>query len=490
MNTYTEQDVHDWIRGSRIQVKSTVMGFIDEASYIEQLSPSSYRLRLSSWFYKRLTYFDQRDPLKIDAYGQALVESLLCHVLYTDFSAQLSSKHMLDGLRARAVHLFEAARVQHRARAERPAFSFDWKRFNFEGSSAHTTPLGLLQELVDLELSMKPDPQAFVRKHVFWAGADKLTDGTPVVEKVVEFYLRACKAPTTADLLPIMIEFRQIFGQDVSELPFLRPVELDGKGIDLEDPWIKMDLGTNDGLPPPSGWTRWQDFLDADTVPTGYLDEQKVKQIRESMLALLVRQEPDNADLSDDGGSLNLGGALVSDPDALFHVKRDVAAGTRKVLLLLDMSGSMYAFWHGQGGKEFVAALVDLHRDCHIELKIILSGRSKRAEMLPEAMTRKVLCWLQPRSGDSLNRTLAAKRTKEHLAWAKTVLIWTDGDINYGEQVGFELAAQGVHIVAASTATHLRHRMLDQFPIVACDDSITRVASRCAEIILSGEGEQ
>jgi hypothetical protein len=429
------------------------------------------------------------DIAKVKAFVTSLIDHECSHGLFStrDLGA-IAKKLEDDKIPFRLFNLLEDARIEHLGRAA--GLSYGWDAVGCERERAVITPAGLLFALVSSEASAAADPLKHGLNGVIWCGSSHLPDGREVLPLVVEFYGRICAAATTEEVVPILMEWVATFGMDYREVPVSVGTAI-GPVQDKTDEWV---IGNIQGKRPDTithkGWHGWHYFCQGGAHIGQYMDTRAVNRIKTSMLALLNAQEHTPDHFASEGPVLNLGGIMSGEAESFFTVTKQRAEGQRKVLLVVDMSGSMSVFWACGGGREFVLALVQMAQGGEIDLRIILSGHSTRAELPVDGLRPCDLISIHPSGGDSIEVTLSTPVARDAIEWATSVIVWTDGDLNAGDRVGFKLAQSGVRFLAASTCTNKRAAMLAQFPCVACDDEVAIVAAQVAELILEGDTDR
>jgi hypothetical protein len=429
------------------------------------------------------------DINRVRQFIAALIDHECSHGLFSSRDlAAIATKLEADKIPFRLLNLLEDARIEHRGRAA--GLSYGWDAVGVERERAVITPAGFLFALVSSEASAAADPLKHGLNGVIWCGSSHLPDGREVLPLVVEFYGRMCAAATTEEVVPILMEWVAAFGMDYREVPVSVGTAI-GPVQDKTDEWV---IGNIQGKRPDSvkhdGWKGWPHFAHSGAHIGQYMDTRAVNRIKTSMLALLNAQEHTPDHFASEGPALNLGGIMSGEAESFFTVTKQRAEGQRKVLLVVDMSGSMSVFWACGGGREFVLALVQMAQGGEVDLRIILSGHGTRAELPVDGLRACDLISIHPSGGDSLEDTLATPVAREAIEWATSVIVWTDGDLNAGDRVGFKLAQSGVRFLAASTCTNKRAAMLAQFPCVACDDEVAIVAAQVAELILEGDADR
>jgi len=419
------------------------------------------------------------------ALGDALLNHECCHGLYSPRDlGTVAAELQKTKTPFRLYNLLEDARIEHIGRASGCAFG--WDAMGCRREAAVTKPSGLFFAFVASEASAAQDPIAHALRGVVWCGSHALPDGRQVVPLVAEYYARACQA-SAADMVALVREWVEVFGMDYSEVPVAVGVAV-GPVTDADDAWVKgATNGKRPGTIEHDGWAEWPKFLDSRKWIGSYIDRPAVDSVKHAMMALLNWQQHTPDELGSSGSSINLGGVMSGQPEQMWHVSKQRGDGRRRVLLVVDMSGSMKAFWALGGGREFVLAMVEIAQAGDIDLRIFLSGHLRRAELPVAGLRATDVLGLYPSSGDSLEETLTDPVAREAINWATSVIVWTDGDLNAGDRVGHSLAQAGVRFLACSTCVNMAKPMMSHFPVVAVHESVTVVAGRVAEAIIAGD---
>lgn len=429
------------------------------------------------------------DSKRVAGLASALIDHECSHGLFSCRDlGPIAAKLSADRVPFRLFNLLEDARIEHHGRAA--GLAYGWDSLGCERERAVITPAGFMFALVSSEASAAADAMAHALNGVIWCGSSHLPDGREVLPLVAEFYGRICAAATTEDVLPILAEWVLAFGVDYSEIPVSVGVAV-GPVPDITDEWVIGNIqGKRPGTISHDGWSGWGKYRQQHPHVGQYIDTRAVNRIMTSMLALLNAQEHTPDQHASEGPALNIGGIMSGEAEAFFTVTKQRAEGQRKVLLVVDMSGSMTVFWAVGGGREFVLAMVRMAQAGDIDLRIILSGHATRAELPVDGLRTADLISIHPSGTDSIEATMGTDVAREAISWASSVIVWTDGDLNAGDRVGYKLAQAGVRFLAASTCTHKRAAMLAQFPCVACDDEVAVVAAQVAALILEGDADR
>lgn len=161
------------------------------------------------------------------------------------------------------------------------------------------------------------------------------------------------------------------------------------------------------------------------------------------------------ADLAD-GGSYDYGctgskvvARRVATCRDTFTKQKTPGRGSRKVLVAVDMSGSMSETWNSFGTREVVRALCAAGTTGTLDVTLLLSGTRGWCE-IPTTKEGDALLKKSHAigGGEGLARTLAAN--VDRVIDADVVLIITDGHLANEEVVNSEWRRKGVDLIAMS----------------------------------------
>jgi hypothetical protein len=195
-----------------------------------------------------------------------------------------------------------------------------------------------------------------------------------------------------------------------------------------------------------------------------------VRRIMAGFSLVFENAEPTPMVASSSGSRLRVASALTRQWDTAF-LHLGGGSGTRRLVLVVDMSGSMGGMWE-TGGREFVWALMMMARSGAIDLRVFLTG-SHIAEC-PITLPFDQFLRLRPghsREGyrDSLNHPVIAGC----LAEADCAICWTDGQLTDGCVEAAEWRARNIHLVGATlvdpkarTSVHMKDGSLKTMTIV------------------------
>lgn len=137
--------------------------------------------------------------------------------------------------------------------------------------------------------------------------------------------------------------------------------------------------------------------------------------------------------------------ALGQDGPLLRHIE---GTGKRRVVLAIDLSGSMLGTWESLGGREIAMALAALHLTGELHVDILLSGSIGWHKLKMGRPAIGVLERAKTVGGaEGLCDTFAANR--KYLMAAQSVLVLTDGHLEKREEVNREWRQRGADMIAA-----------------------------------------
>lgn len=169
--------------------------------------------------------------------------------------------------------------------------------------------------------------------------------------------------------------------------------------------------------------------------------------VTEGFRLVLEQGEPVPAESAPSGPRLNHRALFTHDYNSSFlQFRGDV--GARKIVLVVDFSGSMSGMWTAQGGAEFVWGLMMLAREGAIDLRVFLTGYG--VAELPIRCSFKQFCTFMPSHNvegyrDALSHPVIAPLLDD----ADAVICWTDGQLTDGRVNALEWRSRGVKLVGA-----------------------------------------
>jgi hypothetical protein len=171
--------------------------------------------------------------------------------------------------------------------------------------------------------------------------------------------------------------------------------------------------------------------------------------------------EPSHADAAPSGNRLNHHAVFVHDYGSAF-LQHKAVDGRRRIVLIVDFSGSMSGMWTMMGGAEFVWGLMQFARQGDVDLRVILTGSSKGPALLPNNLPFEVFCSLFPGHGqEAFRATMLHPFTASLMEDADMTICWTDGYLTDGYVDAVEWRAKGINVIGAvigSPKTEVRTR--------------------------------
>lgn len=222
------------------------------------------------------------------------------------------------------------------------------------------------------------------------------------------------------------------------------------------------------------------------------------QRVANGFAAVMEQAEPASADPSPTGNRLNHRAIFTHNYGSAF-LQPSAVDGSRRILLIVDMSGSMSGMWRSGGGAEFVWGLMQFARGGGCHLKIVLTGNEAGPAELPVDTPFEVFQCLVPGFGqeafaDTMMRTLVGQMMED----ADITICWTDGQLTDGYVDAIRWREKNINVVGAcigasdSKAMHpkkglltLRQAMQDYFHAAFIDDDVARIATQMATWIAS-----
>lgn len=315
---------------------------------------------------------------------------------------------------------------------------------------------------------------------------------------ITHFWSRACRAADVLALIPLMQEWMRVFGATVDvTLPTFRdaPPSVSGSGTPAGGPATGAGGGTGysdrsaEGNSSPAAPTAYgagyatseQEYRDMASdlawfgnqrqkgalnrqdpryMPTDY--SQRVQSVVSTFRRLQGIRDSVRQQVSQSGSRLHFRNVICGEPNSFRSTSQ--RHGKRRVVLVMDMSGSMSDSFQ-EHGAAFLEAMQTLRRQRQLDCTIILSGGGRNA-IVPPNCPADLLSRLAARHGcESIRQTLDTHR--DLLIAADTVLIYTDGNLTDGKVNAGHWRSLGVDLVGVCTNEHeqayLRTEMEENF---------------------------
>lgn len=154
--------------------------------------------------------------------------------------------------------------------------------------------------------------------------------------------------------------------------------------------------------------------------------------IANGFAAVMEQAEPASADPSPHGSRLNHRAIFTHNYGSAF-LQPNAVDGMRRILLIVDFSGSMLGMWQYQGGAEFVWGLMQFARQGGCHLRVLLTGSERGPAELPVDVPFHVFASLAPlHSQESFAKTMRHPAVYEAMENSDMTICWTDGQLTDG----------------------------------------------------------
>lgn len=305
------------------------------------------------------------DEKKMKKFVEGVIRHETEHGILTDRSRDVIEACSANKIPFRLWNLFEDARIEYLSATRKDGDgAFRWTNFQ-EIKEAYNVAISLFFAVRTNEAGIKKQPSAYVPK---WLGADSmLYQGKQKKTRliVLDFYRRVIASETSMDLIPILIEWIKIFGNEM-------PEESSDDSIQGEaDPNLDKSKQGDD----------LQDVIGDDRMPSQerknwnhhrrVMNDEQISRIARAMNAVIENAKVMKNKLSVFGNRLHPQQAMQGSEKSFLN--RGRTQGKRSVTLVVDTSGSMDTTWKNYGGKEFVLAFRKLAKDGKIDLDILLT---------------------------------------------------------------------------------------------------------------------
>jgi hypothetical protein len=229
-----------------------------------------------------------------------------------------------------------------------------------------------------------------------------------------------------------------------------------------------------------------------------YLDTSKFKpaiaqRVANGFAAVMEQAEPASADPAPSGFRLNHRAIFTHNYGSAF-LQPSAVDGTRRILLIVDFSGSMSGMWQEGGGAEFVWGLMQFARQGGCHLKIVLTGCSKGPAELPIDTPWEVFAALCPMfSQEAFADTMLRPLVGQMMEESDITICWTDGQLTDGYVDAIRWRERNINVVGAclgrsDTRAHhakkgvvsLREAMQEYFHAAFIDTDPARIATQMA----------
>ena len=178
-------------------------------------------------------------------------------------------------------------------------------------------------------------------------------------------------------------------------------------------------------------------------------DKTQVRRMVSRMTSICETAQRTAQTVSTTGARIHVPGVMVGAAESFRRT--ELSEGTRRVCVIIDMSGSMGSAWTNAGGCEFVQALRVLHKRGTLHVDCWLTGEGKCARLDMDKVSEDFIGSMNPNCGcESFAQTMAHPKVKADMAEADVVIAWTDGKITDGDVSTALLRRSGTDVVGAA----------------------------------------
>jgi len=381
---------------------------------------------------------------------RAMIREIIRHEAAHGHWSERNGKMLAEECRRLAVpfrlwNLFEDVRIEHLERAARGLFR--WARYCLI-ESATSDPVSWI-------FAWKQREGGSI--HAAWTGAAATKKCAPALTTLARLFTKATKAPDSFAVVKIAAEFLEHF--DMKSWPGGVPVPdrigdgetYDGEPLVVEPtgPSDLLDPGASDAAadgrraptPGTSGtWHRSPRTADSVGESRGELspylfaynppDPVLTRELA-AKLARIVRMVGERpGTLTEDGSRLYLPSYAAGDPDC--WLSRSPAPDAPRLVLIVDMSGSMQPLWTSHGGRELVHAFRLLARTGRAHVRFWFTGHGAGGVRLSPHESDDAWNKLYPGFGaEDYVRTL--RKCEPDLRWARLAVCFSDADLTDGD---------------------------------------------------------
>ena len=422
---------------------------------------------------------------KMKAFVECVIRHETEHGICTDRSTSVPEACQKNDIPFRLWNLFEDVRIEYASatRADGDG-AFRWVKFQDVDASFNLAS-GLLWAIKTNEAGIKKSASAYVPA---WSGADYVnyqgkSKKTRLV--VLDFYRRACACATSMALIPVLLEWIDIFGKEVPKQA--QDSTINGVA-DPSEPEAKGEDYSPASASDPSA--KGQDKNDWRQRNRAMNDSQ-ISRIARAMNAVIQNAKVVKNKLACNGTRIHASQAMQGSEKSF--LSRGRSNGKRSVTLIVDASGSMGEAWSVHGGKEFVLAFRQLAKQSKIDLEIILTQiqRSDR-KAVSTRIDKQSDQWINNLllDGDGEGVMQCLKRWMPTIKKSTTSVIFTDAQLTDDDIDTQQYRNLGLNMIAAyiepnpNYMDYGRKRMNDHFARSVIAESATELASRLMREIL------
>jgi hypothetical protein len=176
------------------------------------------------------------------------------------------------------------------------------------------------------------------------------------------------------------------------------------------------------------------------------------QRVASGFAAVMEQAEPAAADAAPSGIRLNYSAVFTHNYGSAF-LQPSAVDGMRRILLIVDFSGSMSGMWASAGGAEFVWGLMQFARQGGCHLRTVLTGHESGPAELPTDTPFEVfrsLCpmFSQEAFADTMMRPLVGGMMED----SDITICWTDGQLTDGYVDAIRWREKNINVVGACLA--------------------------------------
>lgn len=217
------------------------------------------------------------------------------------------------------------------------------------------------------------------------------------------------------------------------------------------------------------------------------------QRVANGFAAVMEQAEPASADPAPVGSRLNHRAIFTHNYGSAF-LQPSAVDGARRILLIVDFSGSMSGMWRDLGGAEFVWGLMQFARQGGCHLKIVLTGNELGPTELPVDTPFDIFACLNPIfSQEAFAATMLRPLVGQMMEESDITICWTDGQLTDGYVDAIRWREKNINVVGAcigKPADHayhtkkrlipLREAMQEYFHAAFIDTSVARISTQLA----------
>lgn len=306
-------------------------------------------------------------PKKLKEFIQQIIRHETEHGIQTDRTNVVGTWCKDNGIPFRLYNLFEDCRIEYNSATRKDGDgAFRWVKYQ-DVDASYNLASSLLWAIKINEAGIKSSASAYVPA---WTGSEYMVYNgkrrkTRLI--VLAFYRRIIATTCSMNLMPICLEWIELFGKEVPPSMGddtingeLDPNSSEGEEVD-ETSQVEVDESN-------SKHDRESSWWDQRVKP---INDHQISRIARAMNSIVTKAKSTKNKLSTMGSKISVDRVIQGSERSFF--KRGRTRGKRRVTLVVDTSGSMESTWDVHGGREFVLAFRRLARKNLIDLDILLT---------------------------------------------------------------------------------------------------------------------